>query len=141
IRVTDRRPATTRTLEQVRTQLEDQIRNEKARAEAQRLSEQLASQIKAPADLDAVAKQHNLTVRDSGLFARSEAISGLGVEPVVAAEAFRLEQDQVSGALSTMQGFAFIALAEIQPAHVPAFDVVRDQVRTAVIQKKAIEAA
>ena len=141
IRVTDRHPAETRTLEQVRTQLEDQIRNEKARAEATRLSGELASQIKTPADLDTVAAGHNLTVRDSGLFGRNEAIAGLGVEPAVSAEAFRLEQDQVSGAVSTLQGYAFIALAEIQAAHLPALDAVRDQVRDAVIQRKAIDAA
>jgi peptidyl-prolyl cis-trans isomerase D len=141
IRVTDRRPAQTRTLDQVRTQLEDQIRSEKARAEATRLSTELAGQIKTPADLDTVAARHNLTVRDSGLFGRNEPLSGLGIEPAVAAEAFRLEQDQASGALSTMQGFAFIAVAEIKPAHLPALDEVRDQVRNAVIQKKAVEAA
>jgi peptidyl-prolyl cis-trans isomerase D len=141
IRVTDRRPAQTRTLDQVRTQLEDQIRNEKARAEATRLSTELAGQIETPADLDTVAARNNLTVRDSGLFGRNEPLSGLGIEPAVAAEAFRLEQDQVSGALSTMQGFAFIAVAEIEPAHLPALDEVRDQVRDAVIQKKAVEAA
>ena len=141
IRVTDRRAAETRTLEQVRAQLEDQIRNEKARAEATRLSETLAGSIRTPTDLDTVATQNNLTVRDSGLFGRNEPLSGLGVEPAVAAEAFRLEQDQVSGVLSTMQGFAFIALAEIRPAHLPALDEVRDQVRNAVIQKKAVEVA
>jgi peptidyl-prolyl cis-trans isomerase D len=141
IRVTDRRPPQTRTIDQVRTQLEDQIRNEKARAEATRLSEELAGQIKTPADLDTVAKQHNLTVGDSGLFGRNEPMSGLGFAPAVAAEAFRLAQDQVSGALTTMQGAAFIAVAEISPAHLPALDVVREQVRTAVIQKKAVEAA
>jgi peptidyl-prolyl cis-trans isomerase D len=141
IRVTDRRPAQTRTLDQVRTQLEDQIRNEKARAEATRLSTEIADQIKTPADLDAVAKQRNLTVRDSGLFGRNEPISGLGIEPSVAAEAFRLEQDQVSGSLATMQGFAFIALAEIKPAHLPALAEVREQVNNEVIRKKAVEVA
>lgn len=141
IKVTDRRAAQTRTLDQVRTQLEDQIRNEKARAEATRLSTELAAQIKTPADLDTVAKQRNLTVRDSGLFARNEPLSGLGVEPAVAAEAFRLEQDQVSGALATMQGYAFIALAEIKPAHLPALAEVREQVSNAVIRKKAVEVA
>lgn len=141
IKVTDRRAAQTRTLDQVRTQLEDQIRNEKARAEATRLSTELAAQIKTPADLDTVAKQRNLTVRDSGLFARNEPLSGLGVEPAVAAEAFRLEQDQVSGALATMQGYAFIALAEIKPTHLPALAEVREQVSNAVIRKKAVEVA
>jgi peptidyl-prolyl cis-trans isomerase D len=141
IRATDRRPATTRSLNDVRTQLEDQIRNEKARAEATRLSEELAGQISSPADLDTVAKQHGLTVGDSGLFGRNEPLAGLGFAPAVTAEAFRLEQDQVSEALATMQGHAFIAVAEIKPAHLPAFAEVRDQVRDRVIRNKAVELA
>lgn len=141
IRVTDRRPAQTRSLEEVRTQLEDQIRNEKARAEATRLAEAMADDITEPADLDQVAQQHGLTVGDSGLFGRNEPLSGLGFAPAVSAEAFRLEPDQVSGALETMQGFAFIAVAEVRPAHLPALEEVREQVREAVVEDKAVEVA
>jgi peptidyl-prolyl cis-trans isomerase D len=141
IRVTDRRPAETRTLEQARAQLEDQIRSEKARAEAERLSTELADDINAPADLDRVAGEHNLTVRDSGLFARSEPLAGLGIEPTVAAEAFRLEQDQVSDAIPTAQGYTFLSVVEIQPAHLPSLDDVRDQVREAVLVNKATDLA
>lgn len=141
IRVTDRRPAVTRTLDEVRQQIEDQIRTEKARTEATRLAEQIAGQVTRPADLDTVAAANGLTVSDSGLFGRDEAISGLGFAPAVAAEAFRLEQDQVSGAVATMQGQAFLALVEIQPAHQPELDEVRGQVREAVIQARAVELA
>lgn len=141
IRVTDRRAATTRTLEEVRAQIEDQIRTEKARAEATRLSEQVAGSISAPADLDKVATANGLTVGDSGLFGRNEALSGLGFAPAVSAEAFRLEQDKVSAAIETPQGHAFIALVEIQPSHLPTLDEARGQIRDAVIQKRAVELA
>lgn len=141
IRVTDRRAAATRTLEEMRPQLEEQIRAEKARAEATRLAGLMAGSIKAPADLDTVATEHGLTVGDSGLFGRNEALSGLGFAPAVAAEAFRLEQDGVSAALETPQGQAFIALVEIQPSHLPTFDEASGQVREAVIQARAVELA
>lgn len=141
IRVTDRRPAETRTLEQVRAQLEDQIRNEKARGEADRLATALDDEISAPADLDRLAAEHNLTVRDSGLFARDEPLAGLGIEPTVAAEVFRLEQDQVSDAVPTAQGYAFLAVVEIQAEHLPALDDIRDQVREAVVERKAVDLA
>ena len=141
IRVTDRRPAVTRTLEEVRQQIEDQIRTEKARAEATRMAEQFAGQIRQPGDLDTVAAANGLTVGDSGLFGRNEAISGLGSAPAVAAEAFRLDQDQVSGVVDTMQGQAVIAVVEIQPAHLPALEEVRAQVSDAVLRTRAVELA
>ncbi|MFO7301952.1 MAG: peptidyl-prolyl cis-trans isomerase [Acidobacteriota bacterium] len=141
VRVTERQPATTRSLDEVRPQLEDQIRTEKARAEATRLAEELEREISSPADLERVAQARGLTLGDSGLFGRNEPLSGLGFVPVVAAEAFRLEQDQVSTALTTPQGYAFITVAEIRPAHLPALEEVRGQVREAVVRRKAVEAA
>jgi peptidyl-prolyl cis-trans isomerase D len=141
IRVTEKRAATTRTLDQVRPQLEEQVREEKARAEAQRLSDEVAKEISAPADLDRVAKARGLAVGDSGLFGRDEPLAGLGFAPTVAAQAFTLEVGKVSGAIQTNQGFAFIALNEITPSVLPTLADVKTKVRQAVITARAIEVA
>jgi peptidyl-prolyl cis-trans isomerase D len=141
IRVEERQPAVTRTLEEVRADLENQIRTEKAAAEATRLSQELASQIKAPADLERIANERGLTLGDSGLFGRSEPLSGLGFAPAVAAQTFQMSEGDVSGALATMQGYAFITLAEVREAHLPPLDDVRTQVRDAVARRKAIDEA
>lgn len=141
IKTTDRRPGSTRSLAEARPQLEDQIKFEKAQMEAQRLADDLARQIGSPADLDKVAKARNLTVGDSGLFSRDEPLAGLGFAPAVAAQAFTLEQGRVSGQLRTNQGFAFIALTEIAPPAIPAFDAVAFRVREDVIRVKSLEVA
>ena len=141
IRVTEKRAAMTRTLDQVRPQLEEQIKDEKAQAEALRLSEEIAGQISAPADIDRVAKERGLTAGDSGLFSRDEPLAGLGFAPAVAAQAFALEQGKTSGSLRTNQGYAFIALTEIKPSALPTLDEVRDKVQQAVVNAKAIEVA
>jgi peptidyl-prolyl cis-trans isomerase D len=141
IKLADRRPAITRSLDEVRSQIEDALRFEKARAEATRLAGEIAPQIKAPADLDRMAATHGLTVGDSGLFAREEPLTGIGFAPLVAAEAFALEANGVSGQLATPQGFAFIALTEVKPSYVPAVDEVREKVRTDVTRIKAVELA
>jgi peptidyl-prolyl cis-trans isomerase D len=141
IRVTDKRAATTRTLDQVKGQIDDQIRTEKAQAEAARLSEEIARQITSPADLDRVAKERGFTVGDSGLFGRDEPLAGLGYAPMVAAQAFQLEQGKTSGAIQTNQGFAFIAVTEVKASELPTLDQVRDKVTGAVVTAKAIEVA
>jgi peptidyl-prolyl cis-trans isomerase D len=141
IMMTGRRQATTRTLDEVRPQLEEQIRDEKAQAEAARIADEVAKEIKAPADIERVAKARGLANGDSGLFARDEPLAGLGFAPAVQSEAFTLEQDKVSGVLRTNQGFAFIALVEIKPSYVPKLDEVRDRVRDAVVTAKAVEVA
>lgn len=141
IKLTDRKPATTRTLDQVRPQIEDQLRYEKAQAEASRIADAAAKDIKTPADLDRVAREDNLSVGDSGLFARDEPLAGLGFAPAVAAEAFSLQVGQVSGILQTSQGYAFIALTDVKPSYVPKLDEVKEKVRDDVIRDKALAIA
>jgi peptidyl-prolyl cis-trans isomerase D len=141
IKVADKRAAMTRSVADVRPQLEDQIKTEKAQAEASRKAEELAAKIKAPADLDRVAREESLAVGDSGLFARDEPLAGLGFAPAVAAKAFELEPNKVSEQLSTGQGFAWIVVTEVKPAALPTLDQVRDKVRDDVIRTKAVEVA
>ena len=141
IRVTGKRPAATRPLQEVRAQIEDGIRFEKARAEAGRIADEVAKTITAPADLDRVAKERGLTVGDSGLFAREEPLMGLGFAPAVATEAFTLEQDKVSGSIPTNQGFVFVTLAEIKPSYAPPLAEVAEKVRQDAARAKAIELA
>jgi peptidyl-prolyl cis-trans isomerase D len=141
IKVTDHHAAATRTLDEVRQSIEDTLRYEKARTEASRLASEIAPTIKAPADLDTAAKAHGLTVGDSGLFSRDEPLAGLGFAPAVTASAFSLQKDQVSGELATNQGYAFIAVTEIQPSALPTLDQVKDKVKDDVIRQKALAIA
>src|SRR5205085_8119923 len=68
IKVIDRKPAATKTLAEVRTQIEDQLKYEQAQTAAQKLADQVASELKKPADFDAVARKHSLQGGESGLF-------------------------------------------------------------------------
>jgi peptidyl-prolyl cis-trans isomerase D len=141
IRLTARRPAATRPLQEVRPQIEDGIRFEKARAEAGRIAGEIGTSMTTPADLDRVAKERSLTVGDSGLFAREEPLMGLGFAPAVAAQAFTLDQGKVSGSIATNQGYVFITLTEVKPSYVPPLADVEAKVREDVARAKAIELA
>jgi peptidyl-prolyl cis-trans isomerase D len=141
IKVVDKKAASTRPLDEVRGLISDTIKREKAEQEVSRLADQVAREIKSPDDLDKVAKARGLTAGDSGLFGRDEPLAGLGLVPNVAAEAFSMQQGKVSGQLRTNMGIAFIAVTEVQPAHAPKLDEVKDRVRDDVIKAKAIELA
>ena len=141
IKLVDRKAAVTKTIADVRPQLEDQVKLEKAQAAAAKLAQDIAPKIKQPDDLDIVAREQKLTVGDSGLFSRDEPLAGMGFAPAVANQAFTLEQGKVAGPLQTTNGFAFIALAEIKPSYLPKLDEVKEKVRQDVIKAKAIELA
>lgn len=141
IKLLDKRDAQTKTLAEVKPQIDDQLRWTKAQAEAQKLSDEIAPQIKQASDIDRIATTRGLVVGDSGLFSREEPLAGLGFVPSVSAEAFAMKQGAVSGALKTDRGFAFITLAQIEAPHAPKLDEVKAKVREDVIRAKSVELA
>ena len=141
IKVTDKKAAATRTLDEVRPQIEDQLSWEKAGTKASDLAQSLEKQITKPADLDTVGKANGLQVQESGFFAREEPILGLGPSPQAAAEAFSIESGKVSGAIRVSRGWAFLTVTGSQPSRLPSLDEVKDRVKEDVTKQKARELA
>ncbi len=56
IKMVDNKPETTRPLAEVRAELEDQLKWQKAQAEAEKIAKSLEATIKTPADLDRIAQ-------------------------------------------------------------------------------------
>ena len=141
IKVTDKRPATQKTLAEVRPQIEDQLKWEQAQTAAQKLADQVAAELKKPADFETVARARGLQSGESGLFQQDEPIAGIGMAPAVAQAAFQLKDGEVSEPLRTPQGYAFITVTGTQAPYVPKLDEVKTKVRDDVVKQKAIETA
>src|SRR3954453_15835359 len=88
IKMVERKPATKRTLEEVRPQIEDQLKTQRAQEEAQRTVNELAGKVTKPGDLEARAKPRGFTIGDTDFFSRTDPVVGLGMSPAVAARAF-----------------------------------------------------
>jgi len=141
IKVTDKKPASTKTLDEVRAQIEDQLKYEQAQTAAQKLADQVAAELKKPADFDTVARARGLKGGESGLFLQDEPIAGIGMSPQVSSTAFTLKEGEVSEALRTPQGYTFITLTGKQDPYIPKLDEVKTKVRDEVLKQKAIDAA
>ncbi|HTM26091.1 MAG TPA: peptidylprolyl isomerase [Vicinamibacterales bacterium] len=141
IKVIDHKEPSTKPLSEVRAQIEDQLKWEQAQAAAQKLADQIATELRKPSDFDAVARSHGLPTGESGLFQQDEPIAGIGMAPSVSQEAFQLKQGEVSEPIRTPQGFAFITVTGKQDAYVPKIDEVTNKVRDEVLKQKAVEAA
>ncbi len=137
IKLVDKKAATTKTLAEVRQQLNERLAYERAQAQAADLSQKLESEISRPADLDRVAKANGLTVQESGFFARDEPIMGLGPAPEATNRAFEMKQGDVSGGLRVSRGFVFEALMAKQDPYVPKLEEVKERVRDEVTKEKA----
>ncbi len=122
IKVVDKKAGTTRTFDEVKAQIREQLVGERAQRLADTRAEEVAKEIKTPADLDKVATARGLKVEETGFFAADEPILALGASPQVSAEIFALKEGDVSAPLRVGRGYAIAALAGRQDPAVPTLD-------------------
>ena len=141
LKVVDSQPEVTRPLSELRAEIEDQLKSQKAQSEAEQQAKGLEAQVKTAADLDRIAKERGLHVQETGLFLRDEPIDGLGPSPEVSAQAFQLQPGAVSPALRTARGWVFVTLLNKQDPYVPQIAEVHDRVRDDLVRERAAEIA
>ena len=139
IKVTDKKPAVTRPLDEVRPQIEDQLKQQRADQQVTARATELASRIDDPSDLDTVAREAGLTTSESDFFGREDPVPGLGVAPQVAAAAFQLADGRVSSSIPSPRGPVFVAVTGKRDPYVPMFDEVKDRVREDLIRTRATD--
>jgi peptidyl-prolyl cis-trans isomerase D len=137
IKVTDRKAATVKPLDEVKDQITDQLTLERAQAQAAAIGDTISGQLASAADLDRVARAQGLTVQESGFFSRDEPIANLGMAPDVTSQAFQMTEGQLAKNVRSSRGIVFMTLTGIQPAYVPKLDEVKDKVHDAVVLEKA----
>jgi peptidyl-prolyl cis-trans isomerase D len=141
IKKVDHKQATTRPVGEVRSELEEQLKWQKAQAEAETLAKSLEQQIKSAADLDRIAKERSLHTQETGMFLRDDPIDGLGPSPEVSAQAFQLQPGGVSPVLRVARGWVFVTLTGKQDPYLPQLTEVKDKVRDDVVRERAAEIA
>ena len=141
IKVVDKKPASTRPFSEVQTQIVEQLKWERAQAEAKKLADEIQAEIKTPADMEAVATRHALKVQESDFFASTEPVVGLGFSTDVSQRAFALDDGKVSEAIQTGQGPAFITVTGKKDPVTPPLAEVKDKVGADVRKQKATELA
>jgi len=141
IKLTDKKPGTTRPLSEVREQIVEELGYQRAQAQAVDLAQKIEPQIRKPADLDTVAKAEGLTVQETGFFASNEPIMGIGPSQEMTSRAFSMNQGEVAGPLRTGRGFVFETLVAKQDPYVPMLEEAKDKVRDELIRQRARDMA
>jgi peptidyl-prolyl cis-trans isomerase D len=141
IKLTDRRAGETTSLDEVRPQIIDQLSEQRAQVEASDRAERLAVAATDPAALESAAAASGLTVQETEFFALDEPVTGIGPAPALAARVFAMNDQEMSGVVPTPRGPVVATLNGRQEAYIPKIDEVREQVRAAVVTRKAAEVA
>jgi peptidyl-prolyl cis-trans isomerase D len=141
IKVVDNKPDSTRPLAEVRAELEEQLKWQKAQSEAEKIAKSLEATIKTQADLDRVAKERSMTTTETGLLLSGEPIQGVGSQPELSGRLFGMKEGEITPAMRVAAGWVFAMVTGRQDAYVPKLDEVRERVTDDVKQTKATELA
>jgi peptidyl-prolyl cis-trans isomerase D len=129
IRVDDKHDAQTKTLDEVKDQIEPILKRQKGQQIAQKEADDLVKQARAQG-VDAAAAAMSIPVITSEYFARRDMLPGLGPSQqfmdAVFAEADKAPPD-VAPATS---GFVVFQLLGVKPAATPTFEEIRERVET-----------
>ena len=141
IKVVDSKPDTTRPVAEVRPEIEEQLKWQKAQAEAEKIAKSLEGTMKTPADLDRIAKERGLTTIETGFIQSNEPIQGVGAQPELSSRLFGMNEGEVTPAMRVATGWVFGTVTGRQDAYVPKLDEVRAKVTDDMKLEKAGELA
>ena len=127
IRVDDRQDAHMKTLEEVKDQIEPNLKQQKAQQIAQKQAEDLLQQAKTQG-LDAAASAKGMSVITSEFFGRKDMLPGLGPAPQFMDAVFTTAEKSPPEMAATSQGFAVFDLLEVKPQSTPTFEEIRTRV-------------
>jgi peptidyl-prolyl cis-trans isomerase D len=139
IKVVDKKAGVTRTFDEVRPQIEQQLKAQRTDQQLTARANELAGRIDDPSDLDTVAREQGLMVTETEFFGREDPVPGLGPAPQVALGAFALADNAVSAPISSPRGPVFVTVTQKREPRTPELDEVKDRVRTDAIRARATE--
>ena len=141
IKVVDNKPESTRPVSEVKSEIEEQLKWQKAQAEAEKIAKSLEPSLKTVADLDRVAKERSMVIIETPLVAMSEPLVGVGAQPELSGRLFGMKEGEVTPAQRVAAGWVFAAVTGRQDPYIPKLDEVKAKVTDDVKAQKALEMA
>jgi peptidyl-prolyl cis-trans isomerase D len=136
VEVVDVKPPATPSFEQVRAQLEQEFRNERATGLLAKKTEELADKAHSYKDLKKAAKEVGATVKTSDLVDPAGQVPDVGAMSGPVAVAFDMQPGQISGPIAAGQKGVVIALVDKQQPSAADYDKQKEQVREQLLQQK-----
>jgi len=127
LRMEDHQPAHLRTLDEVKSEIEPAVAQEKAARAAEALARTLENEGRT-LGLDKAAAKHGLSVVTTDYFSRSDSLPGIGTAPDFMEAVFSTRKDAPPTMARVEQGYALVEVTDIKPAATPTFEEIRSAV-------------
>jgi len=129
IRVDARQDAHMKTLDEVKSEIEPVLKQQKAQEMAQKQADDLLQQAKAQG-LDAAAAAKGIPLVTTDFFSRRDILPGVGPATQLMDAVFTAAEKSPAEMASTSQGFAVFQLLATKPQSTPTFDEIRTKVES-----------
>jgi peptidyl-prolyl cis-trans isomerase D len=143
IKVLDRETAHTKSFEEVRDTILPIVLDEKVRADANNISNQMAAAVRQSnrQSIDDVARKFNLELGDTPEASFTEPVGDLGNSPDLHQILFKLQPGELSSPLQVEKGYAILTVKKTDPAHQGTLAEVRDRVLADYQQEQSVQLA
>jgi peptidyl-prolyl cis-trans isomerase D len=128
------KPPSTPTFEEIRTQVEEQFKSERARVLLAQKTQELSDRAKSEHDLKKAARELGATVKTSDFVLPDGQVPDIGSMTGAASAVFSMKPGDISGPINSGANGAVISLVEVQAPTEAEFAVKRDEVRETLLQ-------
>ena len=130
------KPPSTPTFDDIRSQIEQAFKNERASSLLAQKTQELSDRAKADHDLKKAAKELGAAYKTSDFVAPDGQVPDIGSMTGPAAVAFTLKPGEVSGPIGSEASGAVLAVTDRQAPTDADFAAKKDQIRDALMQQK-----
>ncbi|HMA53877.1 MAG TPA: SurA N-terminal domain-containing protein [Acidobacteriota bacterium] len=141
LKVTEKTPAVTKPLADVRATIKGILEEEKARALVAERIQRLESLARKDKSLDVAAQKEGLKPASTGALKKGDPLGDFDTSGAVGEALFGLKEKEISGPIFTYAGEALAELQRIEPARPAAFEEVKDQVAKDILDELKKEKA
>ncbi|MFZ5798373.1 MAG: hypothetical protein C4563_05330 [Desulfobulbus sp.] len=141
IKLEEIREATTRSFEQVKEELADQIRRQDGKGLTFKRASQAYEDIFRAGSLARYQESHQEAVKETDFFSRNEPPAEPVSDPQFLQAAFSLKKGELSSIIETGKGYAIVFVSDTQVPAAPELSEVRQQVEAAFRVEKSVELA
>src|SRR5438067_9420805 len=139
IHVDDKQDSHVKQLDEVKSQIEPLLKQQKASQASQQETEQLLSDARNTGSLEKAAAKKGLQVITTDFVDSKALLPGIGSDPQFMSTAFAQEQNAPPDQAKLHQGYAIYQVTAIKPPSTPTFDEIRGRVEQEFKNERATQ--
>ena len=141
LKVTEKMPPQKRTLEEVQDRIQNILKDQKAREQAEEIISRLEKIARKEKSLTAAAQTSGREITKTGLLKEQDPIEDIDPSGTISRTLFQLQEKEISSPVYTYQGVGVAQLEKIEPPRQANFDEVEGEVKDDLMTQRQKEAA